>query len=299
MSKTSLGLISGSAAFITWGLLPLYWKLLDFVPAVEILLHRIIWSAVFISLVLYFSSGLKTTIISLRRPKVLATFILSAIFVSANWLIFIWAVNSEYVLETSLGYFINPLINVLLGVLVLKERLSPRQVVAVILATAGVLYLTIAYGSFPWVAIGIALSFAIYGLIRKKAYLEALPGLFVETILLLIPALVYLILIESRGQGHFLQADISTKLIFIIAGPATAIPLLWFAHSARLLKYSTLGLLLYLSPTITFFLAVFVFNEPFTQAHLVCFSLIWSGLIVFSLDSYTQSTGRVSFTTDL
>ncbi|MCB0343827.1 MAG: EamA family transporter RarD [Bdellovibrionales bacterium] len=286
------GIWIAASAFILWGMLPVYWKALAGVGAGEILGHRMVWSAVCCVLLVLRKGSLGRILNALSEPRVLLLALVCALLVGGNWLTYIWAVNASLVLETSLGYFINPLVCVLLGCVFLGERMRPVQLAAVAIAAAGVLYLALSYGRFPWVALVLAFSFGFYGLFRKTAKLESLDGLTAETLLLLLPALIYLAGLEIDGSGSFLNGDWSTKLLLIGAGPATATPLLLFAAGARMLPLTTVGLLQYIAPSLQFLLAVFVYNEPFTQAHLVTFSAIWLAILLYSTESWLFSPRR-------
>ncbi|MDQ0337473.1 chloramphenicol-sensitive protein RarD [Caldalkalibacillus uzonensis] len=275
------------AAYAAWGLLPLYWKLLENIPALEILAHRIIWSFVFVALILAVSSKwpqLKKECLSIcRNRKQSLALMSSAVVISANWLIYIWAVNNDRVIETSLGYYINPLFSVLLGIVVLKERLTFWQSWSFVLATIGVLIITVKYGTIPWIALSLALSFALYGLAKKIANLNAMIGLAFETLLTLPVALLYVALLHNAGNSSFGASSVSTSLLLAGAGMATALPLLWFAQGARKIPLSMLGFFQYIAPSITLCLGIFVFNEPFSKIHLISFMFIWSALTLYSL----------------
>ncbi len=278
------GLAWATTAFAAWGLLPIFWKLLDQVPAFEILNHRILWSAVWVGLLVTVRSRWGEVGQALRSRRTLAMISASTLILACNWLLFIWAVNSGYVLEVSLGYFINPIFSVLLGILFLRERLRRPQYLAVGLAAAGVLFLTLYYGQFPWIGIGLAFTFGIYGLVRKTAPVDALLGLALETLALALPSIAYLTWLES-AQASSWSGDPVTLMLLAAAGPATSLPLLWFALGARRLRLTTMGLLQYIGPSIQFVLAVFVFRERFTSAHLIAFSLVWTALAIFSLEA--------------
>jgi chloramphenicol-sensitive protein RarD len=288
LSQRALGMLYGVLAFGAWGLMPLYWRPLHGISAPEILCHRIVWSLVFVTAMLALRGRTSELLSALRDIKRLRLLILSAMLIAVNWGIFIWAVNANYVLESSLGYFINPLMNVALGTLVLKERLAPLKKVALGFASAGVLVLTIWIGVFPWIALSLATTFALYGLIRKLAPVDSLLGLSLESTLLAPLALAFLLRAEMVGSGAFLHHGVWTSLVLVGAGPVTALPLLWFAHSARRLELSTVGVLQYLAPTGQFLVAVFVNGEPFTMAHQLGFALIWIGLGIYTYASYPR-----------
>ena len=280
-----LGVICGFSGFLIWGLSPLYWKMLKTVPAFEILMHRIVWS--FVSLVpLMLLMGIGGDFIkAVKSRRVLLTLLTSTTIVSLNWFLYIWAINNDHVLQTSLGYYINPLVSVLLGAIFLKERLRPLQVTAVTLAAAGVLYMTIQYGRFPTISLALAFSFAFYGLIRKVAPVGAVAGLAVETFLLSIPAGGYLLYLQFAGQAAFLHQGLKIDLFLIGATLVTALPLVLFTLGARRLHLSTVGFLQYTAPTGTFLLAVFVFKEPMVKSQLYSFIMIWTALAIYTFDS--------------
>ncbi|MFH1136633.1 MAG: EamA family transporter RarD [Pseudomonadota bacterium] len=279
------GAVFAFTAFLIWGLCPLYWKVLKPVPAFEILMHRVLWS--FAALVpLMAAMGLGREFISaLRTRRVLGTLVASTLFVSINWFLFIWAVNHDLVLQTSLGYYINPLVSVFMGALFLKERLRPLQLLAVALAAGGVLYLTVHYGKFPAISLALAFSFGTYGLIRKVAPVGAVVGLAVETFLLSLPAAAYLIYLQATGQAAFLHQGLKIDLFLAGTILVTALPLVLFTLGARRLHLSTVGFLQYLTPTGTFLLAVFVYKEPLLKAQLYSFITIWIALGLYSYDS--------------
>ncbi|WP_171016929.1 EamA family transporter RarD [Pseudalkalibacillus caeni] len=282
-----IGIAAAAGAYFLWGILPLYWKLVDNIPAGEILAHRILWSFVFMILVLVFTKKLKKFKQDfrelLRNRKKLVGITLASIFISINWFTYIWAVNNHHVIETSLGYYINPLVSVLLGILVLKERLSFWQLVSFMLALVGVLNMTFHFGSVPWVALSLAMSFGIYGLLKKLASLGALTGLTIETLILTPVALIYLSSLNTGGYNAFHLTETSTALLLFGAGIVTAIPLLLFASGANRITLSMIGFLQYIAPTLQLILGVFLYHESFTTTHLVSFIFIWIALIVFSL----------------
>lgn len=280
------GLLYGAGAYMLWGLLPLYWRALQSVPALEILAHRVVWALVVtLALVALRRGGWAWLREALRTPRTIALFALSALLLSVNWGIYIWAVNAGHVVETSLGYFINPLVNVLLGVLFLKERLRPGQALAVAVALCGVLYLTVQLGAPPWIALSIAVTFGFYGLLRKTAPLGSLEGLTFETLLMFVPALGFLLWQEWAGVGVFPHSGLASTLLLIGAGAVTAAPLLLFAAGARRLTLTTLGILQYIAPTIQFTLGVTIFGEPLTTARLIGFAMVWAALAIYTLES--------------
>lgn len=277
------GLVSAVLAYLIWGLFPLYFKTIQFMPAGEIVLHRIVWALTFLLAILFWRK--QWAWLRQLNRKLIAGFTLSAVLLSINWLVYIWAANSGRVVDASLGYFINPLINVLLGVLILQERLRVRQWLCIALAGAGVAWLTLAAGQLPWVALTVATTFGIYGLLRKTASLGALEGLTLETALLFPIAVVGMIVLWLTHSGHFNQATGSMQLSVMLAGPITAIPLLLFAGAARKISMTQLGLLQYLAPTVQLLLAIWLWHEPFGHDRMIGFGLIWFALLLFSADS--------------
>ena len=276
------GIIYAALAFLCWGLFPIYFHALDGVPPLQILAHRMLWSLGFLLIVLLLRRQWKWLNV-VRQPRVFFSFVLSALLLSANWLVYIWSVSNHHVIEASLGYFINPLVNIMLGYLILKERLRAVQWVAIAIAALGVAWLTWQTGTVPWIALFLAFSFGGYGLLRKTAALGALEGLSFETIVLFPLAAAYVIWLTLEGQNVFINTDSdTTRVLLVMAGPLTAIPLLLFATGARKIPLSILGLLQYLSPTMQFLLGVLLFKEAFTADRLVGFVLIWSALILFA-----------------
>ncbi len=279
-----IGMLYAASAYALWGLFPVYFKALQTIAPAEILLHRMLWSLLFVVVLLAWRKQWAWLGEVLRKPKVLAGFAASALLLSSNWFIYIWAVNNDRVVDSSLGYFINPLFNVLLGYLILRERLRPVQWAAVALAACGVLWLTWHGGQLPWVALSLAATFGLYGLLRKTASLGALEGLALETLLLFPLALGSLIVLTLQQQNSFVGAPASVQLLLAAAGPITAIPLLLFASGARRIPLSLLGLLQYIGPTLQLLLGVWLYHEPFGGMRLVGFVLIWSALAVYSLE---------------
>jgi chloramphenicol-sensitive protein RarD len=278
------GILSAASAFLCWGLFPLYFHAIGEVPSLQILAHRMLWSLLFLVIVLAVRKQWAWLNL-LRQPRIVGSFVASALLLSVNWLIYIWAVNNGHVIEASLGYFINPLVNISLGYLLLKERLRRAQWMAIGVAALGVAWLTWQAGAVPWIALALALSFGGYGLLRKTAALGALEGLSLETMVLFPVAAAYVVWLTVHGQNAFIntQSD-TTRLLLMAAGPITAIPLLLFASGARQIPLSVLGLLQYLSPTLQFLLGVWIFHEAFTAARLVGFALIWLALVVYGAE---------------
>lgn len=296
-NETGKGVLYATGAFFIWGLFPLYWKPLHAVPALQILCHRIVWSAVFVAIVLLVQRNWRWLGDSLRDGARLRVFALSSLLLSFNWLIYIWAVNENRVVEASLGYFINPLVNVLLGVVFLRERMRPWQWAAIGLAFVGVAYLTLSYGRLPWIALTLALSFGFYGLIRKTAALESVQGLTIETGLMFLPAFGYLTYLGAHGSGAFGQGGVQTTLLLGCAGFVTAIPLILFAYGARRVQLTTLGVLQYVAPTLQFLLGVIVYGESFTQARVIGFCLIWTALLLYSIEGVITQRRAVAVAT--
>jgi len=275
------GIVYGVGAYLMWGILPMYWKLLDHVPALEILLHRVMWSFLLLILIILARKGWKTFRKAIASPRVIGIYLIAAIFLGGNWLLYIWAVNAAFIVETSLGYFINPLVYVLLGVVFLGERLRSMQWVAIGLAAGGVLYLTVSYGALPWIALTLAFSFGFYGLIKKTAPLDALHSLTLETGLLLLPALGTLIYFEVDHQAAFLNINLTSDLLMFGTGFVSATPLLLFSMAARRIPLSMVGLLQYIAPTMQLMLEGLVYHEPFTHARQIGFSLVWIALAIY------------------
>ena len=276
------GILYAASAFILWGIFPLYFHAIREVPPLEILGHRMLWSLVFLAIVLTVRQQWKWLPRVVRQPRVLGAFIASALLLSSNWFVYIWSVNNGHVLDASLGYFINPLINVMLGMLVLKETLRRGQWLAIGVAACGVAWLTWSAGELPWIALILGMSFACYGLLRKTAALAALEGLSLETMLLFPLALAYVAWLTVQGQNTFINTDTgATRWLLAAAGPLTAIPLLLFATGARQISMSALGLLQYISPTLQALLGVWVFHEAFPMERLIGFVIIWTALVLY------------------
>lgn len=276
------GLLFGASAYGIWGLLPLYWRLLDEAGEVEVLAHRFVWALGIIGLLLWVRPRPGWWRALRQRPAALRFLAAAAVVIALNWYFYIWGVNHERVVETSLGYFVNPLVTVVVGVVLFRERLRRPQWLALGLAAAAVAWLTFDYGRVPWVAVGLALSFATYGALKKKAATGAVESLAVETTVILPVALGYLVWLEFVGQAAFVHAGWSTTLLLIAAGPATAVPLLFFAGAATRIPLTYLGLLQYLAPSVQFILGVFVFGEPMPPERLAGFALIWAALAIFT-----------------
>lgn len=280
------GVILGLSAYLCWGFFPLYFKSVQIVPPLEMVAHRIVWSLAFLLLLVTWKGAWRSMFSLLRIPRSMGALAATTLLIATNWLVFIYAISVGEVLQSSLGYFINPLVSVLLGFVFLREKLERPQWISLGLAAAGVLYLAIEYGSMPWIALVLALSFGLYGLIRKALPVEPLVGLAVETLLLTPVALVYLVHLDRAGTGIFLAHSARTDLLVPMSGVITAIPLLLFAAAAKKLRLATVGFLQYITPTMHFLLAISIFGETFTHTHLISFLFIWSGLALYSLHAY-------------
>ena len=291
------GILSGLGAYIIWGFIPIYFKLLHSVPALEIMFQRVVWSLVFLGILIAARQQWEPLRQALRQPRLIGVYSLAALLLATNWWVYIYGVNSGQVVETSLGYFINPLVSVALGVIFLRERPRPLQWLPVGLATLGVFYLTLQYGRLPWIALSLAFSFGFYGLIKKVAPLESLHSLSLETMLLFLPAVVYLLALEVNGRGTFLHTNWNTNLLLMGTGIVTAVPLLLYGVAARSIPLWMVGLLQYLAPTCQFLIGVLVYKEPFSRGQLIGFGIIWLALLVFSGESILNWRQRRSQST--
>ncbi|MCD8193374.1 MAG: EamA family transporter RarD [Tannerellaceae bacterium] len=277
------GIAYALACYSLWGLFPIFWKAITGIPAVNVLAHRIVWSFVFL-LIWVLLSNRQTFISYIKQPRLLLRLGLAGLVVSINWGIYIYAVETNHIIEAGLGYYINPLVNVFLGYVFLKERLASMQKVAVVLALIGVTYFTVSYGKFPWVSLSLATSFGLYGLLKKKANLESMPALTVETMMVCPLALAFLFYsAESSTAIPFFTPSSTTNFLLIISGIVTAIPLYWFGKSARAIPLSTMGFIQYLCPTLQLLLGIFVYNESFGIEYLICFAFVWTGLAFYTL----------------
>ena len=288
MSKNKLGLVFGVSAYGLWGLFPLYWPLLKPAEALEIVSHRAVWTLVFCIIILGLTKALKSTITTLKRPRVALKLFAASFLISINWLVYIWATNSGHVVEASLGYYITPLIIIAFGVLLLKERIRPLQWVAVAIASLGVLILTIDYGRLPWIALVLGTSWGSYGLIKKQLGLGALEGLAIETGISFIPYAGYLLYLGNQGTGQFGHSP-SLSILLISAGAITAIPLLLFNGATARLPFSTIGLLQYITPTLQFSIGVWILHEDMPPARWAGFLIIWVALITLGTDLVRSS----------
>ncbi len=286
-NEIKTGAFQAGLSYLLWGILPIYWKLLDHVNAEDILANRIFWSFAFMMVVLFLSKKIGSLFSVLKsfkhNRKEMYALIIASILISTNWFIYIWAVNHHQMIEASLGYYINPLVSVLLGVIFLKEKLSPAQYASFIIAGIGVLILGLSYGKFPWISIVLALSFGVYGLAKKMIKVDSAVGLTLETMVVTPFALAYMVFLFFNGEHALFSGSVSTDLLLVGAGAATALPLLYFAKGAQKIPLSMLGLLQYIAPTITLLLGVLVYGEHFTKHHLQAFVFIWSALTIYSL----------------
>jgi chloramphenicol-sensitive protein RarD len=283
VSRSRTGLLAAVGAWLLWGLFPLYWPLLEPASPVEILGHRIVWSLAFLVALLAFTSGFAW--VRRLRPRTAALLTLAAVLVSTNWAMYIYGVNSGHVVETSLGYFINPLVTVLLAIVFVGERLRRRQAGAVAVAVAGVLVLTIDYGRVPWIALTLAVTFGLYGLVKKRAGVDGPQSLAVETAVLVLPASAFLLWLGGTGEGTFTAEGSTHAALLMGAGIVTALPLMLFGAAAVRIPLSTLGLLQYMTPTIQFLIGVLVYREPMPLSRLAGFALVWTALVILVLDA--------------
>ncbi|HLA08370.1 MAG TPA: EamA family transporter RarD [Anaerolineales bacterium] len=279
------GILNGIAAYALWGFFPIYWKLLHEVPALQLLGHRIGWSFLLLLGVILITKQwdeFHTTL----TGRTFRIYLIAALLIGVNWLIYVWSVNAGFIVETSLGYFINPLLSVLMGVLFLRERLRPLQWIPVALAAVGVAYLTLIYGRLPWIALSLAFTFGIYGLVKKLAPLGSLYGLTLETGILFLPAVMYLGVVQANNTGAFMHSGVRADLLMIGAGLVTTVPLILFASAAKQIPLTMIGILQYLAPTIQFLIGVFIYKETFDQSRLVGFGIIWLALVMFWAENH-------------
>lgn len=286
------GIWNAVAAYVLWGMLPVYWKWLQKVPAPQVLCHRILWSFITLMAVIVFMGKWREFRSGAATPRVWKAYTLAAVLISINWLTYIWAVAAGFIVETSLGYFINPLFSVLLGIIFFRERLRAWQWIAIAIAAAGVLYLTIINGSLPWIALTLAVTFGLYGMVKKTAPLGALYGLTMETGILFFPALLFLVFADRTGQGALFHTGVSTDMLLLGAGIITAVPLLLFSSSARRISLSLTGILQYIAPTLQFLIGVLVYREPFSFGKLIGFGMVWTALIIYAAEGYLVHRSR-------
>jgi chloramphenicol-sensitive protein RarD len=281
------GVISGFSSYFIWGLFPIYFKLLHSVPALQVMTHRVVWSFLFLLIIVLIRGEGKAFRLSIT-PRLFLIYLGAGTLLAINWVTYVWAVGQGYVVEASLGYFINPLVSVLLGVVFLKEKLRPIQWIPVVLAVIGVGYLTISYGKLPWISLVLAFSFGFYGLVKKISPLGSLHGLTLETGAIFVPALVYLLAQEFLGAGAFGHISPFITILLALTGIVTAVPLIMFSYGARNIPLNVLGLLQFITPILQFLSGVFLYGEPFTQHQLIGFGFIWAALLIFSVESFTN-----------
>jgi chloramphenicol-sensitive protein RarD len=280
------GILYAFGAYLIWGLFPIYWKLIKHVPAIQLIGHRIIWSFILLAIVIFAKRKWLELCTQAANRKTICIYFIAAVLVGANWFLYVWAVNSGYIVEASLGYFINPLLSVLLGLVFLRERLRRFQWVAIGLAAAGVLYLTVDYGHLPWISLGLAFTFGFYGLVKKIAPLSPLNGLTLETGILFLPALIFLGYQDWLGRGAFLHTGVISDFLMAGAGIMTTIPLLLFVSAARRIPLTTIGILHYITPTCQFLLGVLVYGEAFGGTRAIGFGIVWVALIIFGVEGF-------------
>lgn len=279
--RNNYGILAGAMSYVLWGILPIYWKLLKAVPAYEILAHRILWSFIFVSAIMLAKGNWNKVTSILRQRNLMIYIFLASICVSINWFLYIWAVTSGHILDSSLGYYINPLMSVFIGMLVLKEKLDKIQYIALITALAGVIFMIFIYGSIPWISLGLATSFALYALCKKMASVESIVGLTIETLIIAPAAIIFLTVRHFQGYGSF-GSSLSITFLLVFCGVVTAVPLLLFAEGTRNIKLSTMGFLQYFTPTISLFIGVVIYKEEFSHMDMLSFGFIWIALIIYS-----------------
>jgi chloramphenicol-sensitive protein RarD len=283
------GVIYAIVAYVIWGFFPFYWEKLGHIPALQVLSHRILWSFILLFALILITGQWKAFHQAAFKRHVLLIYLASAVLIAINWLTYVWAIGAGFIIESSLGYFINPLVSVLLGVVLLRERLRPFQWLPLLLVTGAVVYLTVVYGSLPWIALTLAFSFAFYGLVKKKAPLDSLQGLTLETGILFLPALLFLMILEWTGKGAFLHSSASISLMLVGAGLVTTTPLLLFSAAAPRVSLTTIGILMYINPALQFLLGLFVYHEPFSREQLLGFGIVWFALILFGIEGVLAS----------
>lgn len=282
-SEQTKGIIYTIGAFSAWGLLPIYWKQLNTISPMGILANRIIWSFIFVAVLLSFKKQWGKTGSILKNRVTVLSLTLSSFIITVNWLIYIWAVNSNHVVEASLGYYINPLITVLLGILVLHERLDRWQVISIVLAAIGILILTVEFGRIPWIALSLAITFAFYGLAKRLIQADSLTGIALETLIMVPAGLIYLAFFQGQGAIALGHINSWTMLLLAGSGIVTATPLLWFAQGAKTIPFATVGFIQYVSPTLSLLIGVFIYKESFSMTHLLSFGLIWTAVAIFTI----------------
>ncbi len=291
--NSKLGLIYAIAAYIFWGIVPIFWKQIAHIDSVEIVMHRMVWSCVLVTLLIIVSRQWLEYKTLFSKPQVLLRLSVASVLISINWGVYIWAINADRIVEASLGYFLNPLINVALGVLIFNETLRRGQLIALSVAAVGVLYLLTAYGAFPWIAFVLAITFSLYGVVKKSIGVPATHGMGIETMFIFIPALIYLSNLELQGNGQFLASK-SNAIMLVLGGLFTLIPLVLFAAAAKRITMTALGMTQYIGPTLQLLLGVFLYAEPFGSQRMIAFGLIWLALAIYSADQLKQRSRRQS-----
>ncbi|MGK0374665.1 MAG: chloramphenicol-sensitive protein RarD [Arenicella sp.] len=281
--KNNLGLIYAFAAYTWWGFIPIFWKQLSHVDSIEIVMHRMVWACVLVTLLIIVSRQWRQFKTLFAQPKLIFKLLIASVLVSSNWAVFIWAVNNEHLVQTSLGYFMNPLFSVALGVILFGEVLRRGQMLALSIAAMGVLYLVLSYGVVPWISLVLAVTFALYGAVKKSVSVPATHGLAVETMCLLIPAAVYLFYIELQGSGQFFDLPSNTWML-VLGGLFTLVPLVLFAAAAKRISMTALGMTQYIGPSLQLLIGVFIYNEPFGSQTMIAFGFIWLALAIYSMD---------------
>jgi chloramphenicol-sensitive protein RarD len=288
------GIWRAAGAYVIWGLFPLYWKWLQHVPALQLICHRILWSCLILAGVILCMRRTREFRAAALTPSVIRIYTTAALLVGINWLVYVWAVNAGFIVEASLGYFINPLLSIFLGVIFLRERLRSWQWLPIGLTALGVLYLTFSYGRLPWIALTLALTFGLYGLVKKTAPLDSLFGLSLETGILFVPALLYLVFADSTGQGAFLHTGTGSDLLMMGAGLITTVPLLMFASAVQRIPLFLVGILQFITPTLQFLIGVLIYQEPFTRDKLIGFGMVWVALMIFGVEGYLANRRQVA-----
>lgn len=291
-TDSAKGFAYALTVYVLWGFLPIFMKAVAHIPAPEVVAHRIVWSVPIAGLVLLWLGRTADVKLALRSPRMLGMAALTAVLITINWGIYVWAISAGRTIETALGYYINPLFSIFLGALLLKERPNPAQMVAIALATSAVAVLAFDAGGLPWVSIGLCVTWGFYAFFRKTLPVGPNQGFFLEVLLLAIPALGYIVWLTLTGQGHFGGTGSTDLILLMSCGIVTAIPLMIYANGAKLLRLSTIGILQYIAPTIIFLIAVFVFHEPFGTTKLIAFGLIWAALVIYSVAMLAESRAR-------
>lgn len=288
--KNNLGLIYALAAYTWWGFIPIFWKQLSHVDSIQIVMHRMVWACVLVTLLIIISRQWQQFKPLFSQPKLIFKLLIASLLVSTNWAVFIWAVNTGHLVETSLGYFMNPLLSVALGVILFSEVLRRGQLLALSIAAIGVLYLAFSYGEFPWISLALAVTFALYGAVKKSVSVPATHGLAIETLCLLIPAAAYLFYIEIQGSGQFFDLPSNTWML-VLGGLFTLVPLLLFAAAAKRISMTALGMTQYIGPSLQLIIGVFIYGESFGSEKMIAFGLIWLALGVYSIDQLRHQNG--------